>query len=101
VPETQPHPDPGVLERLCLVLQHPLTDEPDEQMKAFQQKVWGMVQEHYGRFVAGWGEDEQVIEAVSSKHRDTAIALVLDGLRRYGLIDRAKVICTEPDPNDW
>src|SRR5262249_39490116 len=89
-----------VLERFGLVLQFPETGEADEQTVSFGEDVWDKVQEQYGRYVPGVGE-EQYIEWISVKQRDTVVALVLDGLRRYGLMDGAKVICSEPDPDDW
>jgi hypothetical protein len=100
VPEARPLPDPAVLERFCLVIQSPWTDGPDEQMEAFEESVWDKVQAQYGRYVPGVGE-EQYMEWVSVKHRDTVVALVLDGLCRYKLMDRVKVVCSEPDPDDW
>jgi hypothetical protein len=38
------------------------------------------------------GPDEQM---------DAFEETVWDGLRRYRLMDRVKVICTEPDPDNW
>jgi hypothetical protein len=99
VPGARHDPDPSVLERFSLV-QCCDTCEPDEQLDAFDEQVWDKVGEHYGRHAPNVG-DERVIERISVAHRDTVIALVLDGLRRYGLMDRVKVICSEPDPDDW
>jgi hypothetical protein len=91
--------DPSVLEIFSLV-QCCDTCEPDEQRDAFDEQVWNKVGDQYGRHTRNVG-DERVIERIWVAHRDTVIALVLDGLRRYGLMDRVKVICSEPDPNDW
>jgi hypothetical protein len=100
VPEPRPHPDPAVLERFRLVIQSPETDGPDEQMNAFGVSVWDKVEEQYGRYVPGV-EGEQCIEWISVKDRDTVVALILDGLHRYRLTDRVKIICSEPDPDNW
>jgi hypothetical protein len=72
----------------------------DEQIEAFEDNIWDKVQEQYGRLLPGV-EDEQFIEWVSVKERDTVVALILEGLRRYGLMDRVKVICNGPDRDDW
>jgi hypothetical protein len=100
VPAELPQPDPAALERFCLVLQYPDTDGPDEQLEGFEETVWDKVLEQYGRSLPGVGE-VQYIEWVSVKHRDAVVALILDGIRRYGLTDRVKVICSEPDLYDW
>jgi hypothetical protein len=101
VPDEQPDRDPTVLERFSLVIQCDETGAPDEQVEAFFEGVWDKVAEQYGRHVAGvgWGDS---IEWISVKHREAVVALVLDGLRRYGLMDdRITVIRCEHDPDDW
>src|SRR5258708_7320757 len=69
-------------------------------MDAFDERVWDKVGEQYERHVPNVGE-ERAIEWISVEHRDTVVALVLEGLRRYELLDRVKVICSEPDPDNW
>jgi hypothetical protein len=100
VADAQPHPDPSVFERFSLVVQYPNTDDPDEQMTAFEDRVWDTLRDLYGRRGPVVG-DESSIEWICVKHLDTLVALVRDGLRRYGLTDRVKLIYREPDPNDW
>jgi hypothetical protein len=100
VADTQPHSDPSVFERFSLVIRYAETDEPDEQMKAFEDRVWDPLLERYGRpgpVVA----DQSSIEWIPVKHRDTVVGLVRDGLGRYGLSERVKLIYSEPDPHDW
>jgi hypothetical protein len=100
VPDDHPRPDPKVLERFSLVLQDNGTDATEEPLEAFFEGVWDKVAGQYGRYVEGVGADE-CIEWIAVKHWDTVVALVLDGLRRYGLMDRYTVIRSEPDPADW
>jgi hypothetical protein len=100
VPEVQPHPDPGALERFCLVMQYLDTEELDEQMEGFYDNIWDKVEEQYGRYRHGV-EKERYIEWISVNHRDAVVALVLDGLRRHELKDRVTIIRSAPDPNDW
>src|SRR5262249_4726562 len=100
LPEAQPLPDPGVLERICVVIQDLQPDDYDERREAFDDQVWDKVAEQYGRHVPNVG-DEQVIEGISVESRATVLALVLDGLSRYELMNQVKVICSEPDPEDW
>jgi hypothetical protein len=101
VPEEQSPPDLRVLERFCLTIQEPETDDYDPQMNEFEKTVWDKVRQKYGRFEMALGNSYFDIEWVSVMHRDSVVAQVLDGLRRSGLIDRVKLICSEPDPNDW
>jgi hypothetical protein len=69
-------------------------------LNAFWDDVWDKLEEQYGRIPieAGGGP---LIDEILVKHRETVIAVALDGLRRHGLLDRVKVICGEPDPDDW
>jgi len=100
IPEEQPAPDPGVLERLNLVLQSLDTGEMYD-MEPFGDNVWDKVSEEYGRnILIGVGE-EQYMERISVDDRDTVVTLIVDGLRKYGAMDRVKVMLSEPDPNDW
>jgi hypothetical protein len=113
--ESPSPPDPGVFERFCLVVRRPDTDDLDERTyDAFEDSVWYKLLEEYGRplhsviefkpDVNGIILEEYIdnnIDWIAVKHRDSAIALVLDGLCRYGLMDRVKLICNEPDPDDW
>jgi hypothetical protein len=71
------------MESFNLVIRYRCRDAFDEQMEAFEDDVWDRVREQFGRQIEGVGE-EQYIEWISAEHRDTVVALVLDGLRRYG-----------------
>jgi hypothetical protein len=70
-------------------------------MEEFEDGVWDKVRQEYGRCEDGLGCPYLDIEWVLVKYRDSVVAQVLDGLRRYRLTDRVKLICSEPDPNDW
>jgi hypothetical protein len=100
VADAQPHSDPSVFERFSLVVRYPDSDESDEQMNAFEDGVWDKARELYGRRGPVVG-DQSSIEWISVEHRDTVVAFVRDGLRRYGLSDQVKLIHREPDPHDW
>jgi hypothetical protein len=100
IAEIQPYSDPGVFERFSLVLRYAETDDPDEQMKAFDNRVWDQLGARYGRRGPAVA-DQSSIEWIPVKHRDTVVAFVRDGLRRYGLTERVKLIYREPDPHDW
>lgn len=93
-------PDPKVLKTFSLVVQYPDVDEPDEQLDGFDEHVWDRVGEQYGRHADNVGY-ERVIEGISVEYRDTVVAVVLEGLRRYDLLGRVKVICSVADPDDW
>jgi hypothetical protein len=101
VPALHPSPDPRVLGRFSLVYQCPSMgeDEPDEQMDGFDE-LWDKVGDQYGRHAQNVGDD-RVIEWISDEHRETVVALVLEGLRRFELTDRVKVSCGRPAPDDW
>jgi hypothetical protein len=100
VPTARLGPDPKVLETFSLVVQYPDADEPDEQLDGFDEHVWDRVAEQYGRPADNVG-DERVIEGISVEYRDTVVAVVLEGLGRYELMGRVKVLCSVPDPADW
>jgi hypothetical protein len=100
IAEIQPHSDPSVFERFSLVIQFPESDDLDEQMRAFDDRVWDQLGERYGRRGPAVA-DQSSIEWIPVKHRDTVVALVRDGLRRYRLTERVKLIYREPDPHDW
>jgi hypothetical protein len=99
-PIAQPDPDPGALERFHLVMQLLDEREIDEQMDGYYDNIWDKVEEQYGRCRHGI-EQERYIEWIPVKHRDAVVALVLEGLRRYELRDRVRIICSAPDPSDW
>jgi hypothetical protein len=101
VPAARLPPDSKSLERFSLIVQYADMDELDKQLDGFDEHVWDKVGEQYGRFVVPNLGDERVIEWISVEHRDTVVKLVLDGLRRYELMDRVKVLCSVPDPDDW
>jgi hypothetical protein len=96
----QPCFDPGLLDRFSLVLRYPETDAIDEQVEAFEKRVWDHLAELYGTRGPNDG-DGPSLEGVSVKHRTTVVAHVLDGLRWCGLTDQVKLICRQPDPKDW
>jgi hypothetical protein len=100
VPKAPPHPDPGALEHFCLVMQHLDTEEVDEQMDGFYENIWDKVDQQYGGYMDGIGE-EHYIEWISVNHRDAVVAFILDGLCRYELTDQVTIICSAPDPKDW
>jgi hypothetical protein len=99
IPTAQIPPNPGMLERFCLVAVYPDTDVFHEPFEGFDD-LWEEIGEGYGRHAPDVG-GERVIEYISVDHRETVVGLVLEGLRRYGLMDRIKLICSVPDPNDW
>ncbi len=99
IPAVQVPADPRMLERFCLVALFPDTNVYDEPLEGFDD-LWGEIGEEYGRHAPNVGH-EQVIEWIPVEHRETVVALVLDGLRRYGLMDRIKVSYSVPDPDDW
>ena len=93
-------PCPRVLERFCLVAVYPDTDVFDEPLEAFDD-LWEEVGEKYGRHAWPNVGDERVIEWTSLNQREALVNLLLEGLRRYGLMDRIKLICSVPDPDNW
>jgi len=112
VPDAHTLPDSGVLERFCLTMQEPETDDPDQnrdtdnsdqQMKVFKESVWYKVRKEFGRYEVefGMGTSNLDIESISVRHWDLVVRQALDGLNRFGLRDRVKLICSEPDPDDW
>ncbi|HEY1378057.1 MAG TPA: hypothetical protein VGF55_14750 [Gemmataceae bacterium] len=81
------------------MFQCPDTGVPSEQMDGFDD-LWDKVGEQYGRHAENVG-DERVIEWIPVEHRETVVALVLEGLRRHELMDRVKVMCSLPAQDDW
>jgi len=92
-------PDPYALQRFRIVLQGPDTDIPDDPMIAFDTEVWDQLVQLYGRQTPNVG-DEMCMESLL-KDRDAIVSTLLDGLRRYQLLERCRLICSEPDPTDW
>jgi tetratricopeptide (TPR) repeat protein len=106
-PTTTNAPDSLAVAALRLAVRFPGVEYPDEQIAAFDDDVWDMLQrDGYGHTpIFGRVHEhcyaECQLEGVSVERWDTLLAAVLDGLRRHGLVNRAEVIRIEPDPGDW
>jgi hypothetical protein len=100
-PKSETVPDPGVMRRFCLTIQHPEADEPGPRWWEFDELVLDKMRDEYGQFEHGFGNSYLDIEWISVEHRASVVAKIVGGLRQYGFIDRAQLICSEPDPDDW
>jgi len=98
--EVSTDPDPDVMQRSRLVILFANADGISAQIKTFRSSVIEKLCQRYGMPARHW-DDEHCIDSISNSDLEQVVAEVMEGLRLYGLVQQASVICGEPSERDW